>query len=105
MIAITTRSSISVKPSCRATAMLPVALRRSAARCTEVALVSCWRLNSTWGDEPPGSGPALADPLGEVLSPADSPSVSQAHADFALARGSVLMRLFVKTACQQGLAM
>jgi hypothetical protein len=28
---------------------------------------------TAWGDEPPGSGPALADPLGDVVSPVDSP--------------------------------
>jgi hypothetical protein len=29
---------------------------------------------SSWGGEPPGSGPAPSDPLYEVLSPVDSPS-------------------------------
>jgi hypothetical protein len=78
MIAITTRSAISVKPWRLAPHVrlhpperqLPV--HRAVVR-DERAGCSLDRISAE-GGEPPGSGPALADPVDVVLSPVDSSS-------------------------------
>ena len=78
MIAITTKSSISVKPARRAAhAGLQLPARQlpvhRAIVCDECPCFSLDRI-ATRGGEPPESGPAPADSLDEVLSPTDSPS-------------------------------